>query len=91
MKLPKDALFDKDGKRPCYGFINGRCTRGDACPYGHVQESEESKAKCIKDKKKMAERAEKKKAAAAAANNANGAQQPPVQEPKAKAAAKKQA
>ena len=80
-----------DGKRPCYDFIHGRCTRGADCPFGHVQESEESKAKRIKDEKKMAERAEKKKAAAAAANDANGAQQPPVQEPKAKAAAKKQA
>ena len=38
-KLPDDALVDHQGRRPCYPYMRGQCTLGDACTWAHCQET----------------------------------------------------
>ena len=39
------------GKQPCYGYREGNCTRGDACPYAHDKVLSPDEIKAVREKR----------------------------------------
>ena len=76
------STLDASGRRNCYAFRHGKCTKGADCPDNHGPETEVMINKRKKDEKRMLEKAAK------AESGASGDENPKKPGPKAKAKGK---